>query len=299
MKIGFSSLVCPAWDLPTIAARAAEWGFRGIELRGLQGELHLPAAPGLGRDDEVRHILAEHKVELVCLGSSVSLTASSRREQARQKGALQDYLELAHRLGCPYVRVFAGEAEARHDLRAAQARAAQALAAVAPAAARLGVTILVENGGDFPGSNDIWFLVDAANHPNVRCGWNQCHAMVIGERATFSLPRLGKKIGLVHVCDAAFDEQGILLEYRPLGEGDVEIAKQIEILRGLIYQDFLIFEWPKLWNPSLPNPEIVLPAAAKYLKAQIEAKQGVLSAYKGDKNAPKFKAPAAAAGSAV
>lgn len=289
MKIGFSSLVAPTWDLETIVSRAAEWGYQGIELRGLQGELHLPAARGLGRAEDVQRLLAERKVELVCLGSSVTLTASNRKESARQKEALQEYLELANRLGCRFVRVFAGEAEAPHDLRPASVRAAEALRGMAPAAARLGVTILVENGGDYPGSNDIWYLVDAVNHPNVRCCWNQCHAMTLGERPTFSLPRLGTKMGLIHICDAAFDAHGVLLEYRTPGEGDVEVAKQVEILRGLIYSDYLVFEWPKLWNESLPAPEAVLPGVAAFLKQQIEAKQPVLSAYKGDKNAPKYK----------
>jgi sugar phosphate isomerase/epimerase len=298
MKTGFSSLVCPTWDLETMAARAAEWGFQGIELRGLQGELHLPSARGLGRAD-VRQLLADRGLELVSLGSSVSLTTSNRKELARQKGALQEYLELAQRLGCPYVRIFAGEAEARHDLRAALVRASEALMSMAPAAARMGVTIVVENGGDFPGSNDMWFLVDAVNHPNVRCCWNQCNAMTIRERPTFSLPRLGTKIAVMHTCDGLFDEQGVLLEYRALGEGNVEIAKQVEILRGLVYQGFLVFEWPKLWNETLPNPEAVLPAAAAFLKQQIEAKQAVLSAYKGDKNAPKFRQPTQAAGSSA
>ena len=32
MKIGFSSLACPGWDLQTIVARAREYGFDGIEL---------------------------------------------------------------------------------------------------------------------------------------------------------------------------------------------------------------------------------------------------------------------------
>jgi sugar phosphate isomerase/epimerase len=293
MKIGFSSLVAPVWDLETLIDRAADWGFDGVELRGIRGELHLPAALGLSRPDRVQGLFSARGVELVCLGSSVSLTFESRHELARQKALLTEYFELAHRLGCPFVRLFAGEAQKGHGLTKALVRAAGALNHLADSAARLGVTMLVENGGDYPGSQDMWYLMDAVNHPNVRCCWNQCHALAIGERPTFSLPRLGSKLGLVHVCDATFDEQGVLLEYKSPGEGHAEIAKQIEILRGIIYRGYLVFEWPKLWDPSLPNAESVLPVVAAFLKAQIEARQGVLSAYKGDKNAPRFHNPRA------
>lgn len=279
--------------------RAAQWGYDGLELRGLQGELHLPAAPALAYNPEhVQVLFAENKVQLVCIGSSVSLTSRDRRELRRQRGILEENIELAGRLGCPAVRIYAGEVQKLDTQRSALARAAEQLAQVAPLAGRLGVTILVENGGDCPSSVDLWFLMDSVDHPNVRVCWNQCHAMPALERATVSLPRLGSKLGLVHLCDGDFDEQGVLLGYKVLGEGNVGAAKQIELLKGLIYRGYLIFEWPKLWVESLPDPESVLPATSKFLRAQLDAKQPVLSAYKGDKNAPKFRAHGSVAGAA-
>ena len=105
-------------------------------------------------------------------------------------------------------------------------------------------------------------------------------------RALTCIPRLGTKIGLVHVCDADTDEQGVLLDYKPLGEGRVEIARQIELLKGIIYDGYLMFEWPKMWAPSLAEPDLILPQVATYLRERLAEKQPVLSAYKGDKNAP-------------
>lgn len=291
MKIGFSSLVCPAWNLDTMVANAAKFGFDGVELRGLCGELHLPLVPELARDPEaVRRLFADNHVELVCLGASATLTSKNPRTLAQQKGLVTEFMELASKLGCPYVRIFVGEVDRRDNQRAALSRIATALISLAPIAARLDVTLLVENGGDFPGSADLWFLIDAVNHPAVGCCWNQCHAMTLGERATNSVPRLGCKIGMVHVCDGKFDESGALLNYAPPGEGDIGVKRQIEILKGLAYDRYLIFEWPKLWVDSLPAPELVLPIVAGFLREAIDAKQPVLSAYKGDKNAPKLAA---------
>lgn len=296
MKIGFSSLVCPGWDLATIVAQAAELGFQGIELRGLKGELHLPLAAELAADPAAtRAMFAARNVELVCLASSATLASRDRRELGRQKAQLSEFIELAGRLGCALVRIFSGEIGRWDNRRAALARITTQLQALVPIASRCGVTILVENSGDFAESQDVWHIVDGVDHPAVRACWNQCYAMVALERPTVSLPRLGARIGLVHMADADFDPQGVLLGYQPLGEGKCEVARQIELLKGMAYNGYVVFEWPKMWVPSLPEPADVLPAVASWLKAQISATQPVLSAYKGDKNAPKFARRASAA----
>jgi len=291
MKIGFSSLVCPNWDLPTIIEQAAALGFHGFELRGLQGELHLPLSPQLSRNPrQVAAQCKEKNVELVCLGSSVTLDSKDKKKVAEQKGILGEYMELAAELGCPYVRMFAGEIQKWDNKRAAMARIAEALISLVPLAQKHGVTVLVENGGDFAASEDMWFLIDAVTSPSVRVCWNICNARMGLERPTLSFPRLGTKVGLVHLADAQFDPSGALMEYKPLGQGNADVSRALEILRGLAYQHYVMFEWPKLWVPNLPDPGVALPEAAKFLKAALTAKQPILSAYKGDKNAPKYPA---------
>jgi sugar phosphate isomerase/epimerase len=289
MKIGFSSLSCPGWDLEAIVSNASAMGFDGVELRGLQGELHLPLIPQLAGDPAgVRRLLREHNVELVCLGTSVTLDSRRHARTVQQKATLSEFIELAANLGCPCVRLYVGEVQRRDNGRAALARIAEALISLVPVAVRFDVTILVENGGDFPGSEALWFLMDAVGHPAVRCCWNQCHAMTLRERPTISIPRLSGRIGMVHLCDAEFDDQGVMLDYKLPGEGNVEVARQIALLKGIVYDGYLMFEWPKMWVESLPSPESVLAGVATFLRGRIEEKQAVLSAYKSDKNAPKM-----------
>ncbi len=290
MKIGFSSSTCPGWDLEKIVVSAASYGFDGVELRGLAGELHLPIAPQISSDPAgVRDFLNKNNVELVCLGTSESLDTRDRAQLARRKEAIVEYIELANELGCPFVRLFAGEVQPRDHRRAALSRIGEALGTLSGIAGRHGVTLLVENGGDFLSSDDLWFLIDHAQHPAVQCCWNQCNAMCLGERATKSLPRLAATLGMVHLCDADFDESGVMLDHKPLGEGQTEVARQVELLRGLAFHGYLIFEWPKMWVDDLPAPDAVLPEAASYLQERIGEKQDVLTAYKGDKRAPLYR----------
>jgi len=295
MKLGLSTLACPDWDLDTIVKRAADMGYSGVELFGLQREWHLPRHRSLAdAPGNVRRLFENHKVELVCLSTTATLSSCWRSEVSRQKNAIMEFIELASNLNCPYVRLGAGVVERADNVRPALSRVADALASLAPAAAANGVTLLVENGGAFSGSQDLWFLVDAVGHPAVQGCWSQRNAMVTRERPTVSVPRLANKIAVVHVGDAVFDDRGANLGYKPLGEGSTDVARQIELLKGILYEGHLIFEWPKAQIESLPGPEQVLPDAIKYLREHLEAKQAVLAAYKGDKYAPKMASPPAA-----
>jgi len=243
----------------------------------------------------VRNKFTEQNVELVCVSSSATLSSKNRRELAKQKDIITEYIELAQRLECPFVRIFAGDVGVLDNKRAALSRVAEALISLVPVASRAGVTLLIENGGDFLGSDDMWYLSDAANHPAVKLCWNQCTGMMNLERPTTSIPRLGNRIGMMHVCDADFSEDGTLLKYQALGEGQVEVARQIELLRGMVYDRYLVFDWPKLWQESLPNAASILPTTASWLQAQISAKQNILSAYKADKNKPNYASQGASA----
>ena len=289
MKLGFSSLACPEWDLETIAAKASAMGYSGVELHGLQGEWHLPRVPILANHpDQVRRMFQAHKLELVCLSTDATLSSCWRGEVSRQEAAMTEFIELAAGLGCRYVRLEAGAVDWSDNPQLALSRVAQALASLAPSAAARGITLVVENGSTFPGSQELWFVVDAVGHPAVRGCWNQYHAMAIRERPTVSIPRLANRISIVHLCDGAFDDRGALLGQKPLGEGNVDIARQIELLKGIMYDEYLIFEWPKALVGLLPGPEKVLRDALTHLRQLLDAKQSVLSAYKGDKYAPKM-----------
>ena len=125
---------------------------------------------------------------------------------------------------------------------------------------------------------------------------NEVAAMANRERPTVSIPRLVGKIGFVHVCDAAFSEQGVLREYKPLGQGDAEVARQIELLKGLLYDGYLVFEWPKTLVDTLPEPQVALPKALEFLRERLDAEEAVLSAYKGDKRPVKMASLPAGAG---
>jgi len=291
MKIGFCSRVCPEWNLATILCKAGEVGFEGVELHGLAGEPYLPRVAELAGDAQATRMrFTEANVELVCLSSTAKLVTRDRAEAARSRFELEEYIELASALACPYVRISAGSVQRGESRQGSLARLAGELSRMATFAAERRVGILVENSADFPGSADLWYLMDSLSHPAVQACWNPLTARLAGERPTISIPRLGTRIGLFHVSDGRFDEDGVLTDFTTPGSGDVELVRAIELLRGVVYRDYLVFDWPGSSRISTPAGEI-LPQVREFLRRQIDAQQEILTAYKGDKNAPRMGMP--------
>src|SRR6185503_3362097 len=168
MKLAFSSLGCPAWDLATMVMKAKEFGYQGIELRGLQGQMHLPLAPELAANPgKIGELMRDTGVELVCLGTSAAFHMADPRAVAENLAQVREYIDLAGKLGCPFVRVLAGEIPKGRFFyqkrEAVLARVGEALRQLVPYAAEHRVTVLVENGGDFCDSAALWYLVDVAD----------------------------------------------------------------------------------------------------------------------------------------
>ena len=69
----------------------------------------------------------------------------------------------------------------------------------------------------------------------------------------------------------------------------------IDLLRGIIYQGYLMFDWPKTVMPDLPAAELVLPQVQLQLREWIDTKAEVLTAYKGDKKPVTLDLPGAGA----
>lgn len=305
MKLAFSSMACPTWDLDAILQSAKEFGYEGVELRCLAGQLNLPLAAELMADPAAtRGRFEAAGVELVCLASAAAFHSRDPREVAENKAQAREYIDSAAALGCPYVRVFGAEIPRRFLLGFERRdivlhRIAAALRDLAPYAESKRVTLLIENGGDFNGSEDLWFLVDAAQSPAVQACWNTLAAAMIRERPTVSIPRLGRKIELLHVCDGKFDASGAFEGHVLPGQGACELGRMFELLKGIGFDGTLVIDWPKLWNTGLADANKVLPEAAKYFRNLMAQKPVVLTAYKGDKYAPKYKSrPTATAGAA-
>lgn len=292
MKLGFSTAGCPAWDLDQIIEQASKLGDRLVVLCGLGETLHLPDADPLVRDPAaVRQRFRQADVELVALATCNAVRHQDEARTRQQIEQIRETLRLAEDLGGTSVRVFP-DAERRGgaDKQARSLQIINTLRDLAPVAAKCNSRIVLENYGDFATSRDLWFILDAVDHPAVRCCWNPCHAWLAGESASLSVPRLGSRIAMTSVVDARRDEDGQFESYALPGDGQVGIAHYLRLLQGVGFDGPVILDWPLRWDDTLAAPHAALPDGLGRLRAMLEAlsAEPVLTAYKGDKTAPKF-----------
>jgi sugar phosphate isomerase/epimerase len=100
-RLAFSTLAFPGTTLARAASLGREYGYQGIELRLIDGELIDPSMPASARA-AVRQTVAAVGLPIVAVDSSIKLTGENPGPE------LSRFLELASDWECPLVRVFGG-----------------------------------------------------------------------------------------------------------------------------------------------------------------------------------------------
>ena len=264
MKFAFSTIACPTWDFETIAARAKEYGYDGVEIRGFLNETILTAANVFLSDPlKVKRTFQNAGVELACLASSISMKGNRRADKQAAED-LQKYVDVAQSIGCPLVKLFDTQLRPGQDRAGAAVAMAQWLLPLGDYAAEHDVTLVVENMLSFRNSKEMWMMLETISHPAVAACWDIFNAALVGESPFLSVPTLNSRIQYTQVKDAKLGSLGATL--CPLGEGDVPVEKFLTRLRGIGYSGYVAFEWEKAWLPNISPPEEALPAAVKKLK---------------------------------
>ena len=106
MKFAFSTVSCPKWDFDTIVARAKEYGYEGVEVRGFLNESILTASnPFLTDPRKLRALFDDNDLDICCLASSIAMTQNRKRDKAAA-AELAQFIDTARALNCRLVKVF-------------------------------------------------------------------------------------------------------------------------------------------------------------------------------------------------
>src|ERR1700733_9016378 len=253
-RIAFSTLAFPDADLATALSLGRSWGYAGVELRLIDGELIDPAMRPEARA-QVKRTLAAAGLPAVAVDTSIRLTGEDPGTELRQ------FLELASDWEAPLVRVFGGALPGDGPARRIQLEAAaRVLEAAAPAAERLGVAIGVETHDAFSASAVVAELLALVGSASVGAVWDSHHPHRAGERAADVWANLGRRILLAQVKDA---RQGPAREdcwqLVLLGDGEAPVRDMLALLSAGGYQGWVSVEWEKRWHPEIAEPELALP----------------------------------------
>jgi sugar phosphate isomerase/epimerase len=261
-RLAFSTLAFPDATLAAATSLGRSWGYEGVELRLVDGELIDPSMPA-GARAAVKHTVAAAGLPIVAVDSSIRLT------DGQAAAELREFLELASDWEAPVVRVFGGALpDGEPDRQAALARAAQVLEASVPTAERLGVAIGVETHDSFSASSVVAELLAMVPSDAVGAVWDSHHPYRMGQQPAEVWSDLGRRTLLAQVKDARKDAartdgwQLVLL-----GEGEVPVREMLKLLDAGGYAGWISVEWEKRWHPEIEAPEVALPQHLAVLRS--------------------------------
>ena len=264
MKIAFSTLACPEFSWSDIYATAKDLGFDGIEIRGLGDDIFAVKAPPFV-DSELPGTLKKMRalrLEIPCLSSACCLKDVEQETENRKE--IMHYIELAQKLGTPFIRVLADRDVRPEGDEINDAAIAAQLLKLAPIAEQAGVTLLVESNGVYADTTRLRTLLDSVGSDAVGALWDMHHPFrVANESPEKTIQNLGAYIKYTHIKDSVMTENG--LEYRMMGEGDLPIDEMILALRSINYDGYVSLEWVKRWSEELENAGIVFPHFVNYM----------------------------------
>ncbi|MEJ1240258.1 sugar phosphate isomerase/epimerase family protein [Chryseolinea sp. T2] len=265
-RLSFSTLGCPKWTLEQVIQTASVNGYQGVEFRGLEGELFLPKRPEFSSavSDTVTKFAAKD-IKICGLGSSAALHHADAATRAKNLDEGKQFIDLAHKLSCPYVRIFPNNLPKDQDKQQTLNLITEGLLELARHAKESNVTVLLETHGDLVYKDDLVQVMKNAEHPNVGLIWDIFNMWsVTGETPATVFPALKKYIRHTHIKDAI--KNGDKFDYVFIGKGIVPLTEAIGALNSSGYQGFYSFEWEKMWHPEIAEPELAFPDYPKSMK---------------------------------
>ncbi|GAC1363465.1 MAG: TIM barrel protein [Ktedonobacteraceae bacterium] len=278
MKFAFSTLACPQWTTEQVVDHAVRLGYNGLEWRLLDGEIIDPV-----RDAEkLKQAIAlanSRGVETCAFDTSCKFNFSSASERTQNVESLRQWIAFVRELdalGIPAARILrvfggassTGSASSGQNPTEETQWVADALRQVAPQAEEAHATIALETHDDFSSSHRVAQVIKLVDSPAVAALWDSHHPYRVGESVQEVMDQLGEHIAHVHVKDARrVVSDPTKWQLVLMGEGEVPVHEQLQILHKHRYKGYVSVEWEKRWHPEIVDPEIALPEHIDWLRA--------------------------------
>ena len=263
--LAFSTLACPDWSWEQAVQKAVEYGYQGLELRGVEGEMDLTKAAPFTSSR-----LATTKRELKNRGLAIPcLDTSCRFDQITQIGdnieEAKRHIDLASALDAPYIRVFGDRIPDSQSREKIIEQVSEGLLTLARYAEGTGVQVLLESHGDFARLQNLLDVLQAVHHPQVGVLWDVHHPFrFFSEPLADTYAKLKDRIRHVHLKNSVPTRDGV--RYSVMSQGDVPVAEVLQLLANGGYDGWIVFEWEKRWHPEIEEPEVALPDFVSVLR---------------------------------
>ncbi len=264
--LAFTTLACPDWSWEQAVQRAVEYGYQGLELRGVEGEMDLTkAAPfTVSRLPATKRELKERGLAIPCLDTSCRFDQAAEIDNSIDEG--KRHIDLAGELEAPFIRVFGDRIPDSQSREKIIEQVVEGLLALAQHAEGTGVSVLLESHNDFARLQNLLDVMRAVHHPHVGVLWDVHHPYrFFSEPLADTYEKLKDRIKHVHLKDSVSVDGGV--RYCLLGQGIVPVSEVLHLLASGGYDGWIAFEWEKRWHPEIEEPEVALPDFIRVLRA--------------------------------
>jgi len=259
-NLSFSTLGCPDWSFDKIIDFARANGYSGIEVRSILREMDLTKSPEFSNEEAIALCLKKMKdreLVFVDLGSSCALHFPTGEERTKNLAEGKRFIDLAHILHCPFIRVFPNQLPKDRDRQESLNLIIDGLKELGEYASNTNVSVLLESHGELIYKKDLLMVMDGAANPHVGLVWDVCNMWIATKEPPGEVyTALKPYIRHTHIKDMKI--MNGKEEYVLLGTGIVPIFEAIDLLYRNRYPGYYSFEWEKLWHPEIIDPQIAL-----------------------------------------
>lgn len=276
MKLAFTTLGCPNWDMDTIISKAVEFGYDGVDFRGYLGEMDIFNLPEFSTNiEDTKRKFKEASLEIPCFSSSVRLVTTSEEELEKFLEELRQYARLCKAFNTPFIRVFGGhigETSRADALDIVESNLTKML----KIAEENEVYLLLETHDAWTKHEQVTSILERTDSKYFQVLWDTHHPYrMVDETPEETWEALGDRIKYTHWKDSYLTDQtdrGYQLCL--LGEGDIPLQQIYQLLKEKNYDGYYTLEWEKVWWPDIEEPEVSFKGYVEYMRSLEAASNG-------------------------
>lgn len=269
MKLAFTTLGCPNWDMETIISKAVELGYDGVDFRGYLGEMDIYKLPEFSTNiEDTKRKFNEVSLEIPCFSSSVRLFTTLDEELENFLEELRQYSRLCKEFNAPFIRVFGGHIG---DTRRSEALdiVVSNLGKMLEIAEENEIYLLLETHDAWTKHEHVTSILERVDSEYLQVLWDTHHPYrMVHEAPEETWEALGDRIKYTHWKDSYLTDQtdrGYQLCL--LGEGDIPLQDIYQLLKDKGYDGYYTLEWEKVWCPDIEEPEVSFKGYVEHMKS--------------------------------
>jgi sugar phosphate isomerase/epimerase len=267
VKFTLNTLGAPAWTLEETARNARAYGYAGVDLRLIDGEVISLDSVRTNRE-RIKELFPVDELPVATLATSVRLATREPRIRRATLDEGHAWIDVAAELRVPVIRFFAARNPPEMDLESSIQVVGDMLALLSERARQVEVKIGVETHDEFASARTVARALTFAPSDITGAIWDMWHTARAGESPRECVEQLQGRVINVHLKDARRTADGWQLVL--LGEGDIQVLDGLRDLQKFGYDGSISVEWEKKWHPEIAEPEIAFPQYMRILRTYLQ-----------------------------